>query len=650
MPPRRQLLLLVALAILLRLPFLNLAVQGDDLYYLFGAEHAQIDPLHPTHARYAFLGQQVDMRGHPHPPLDSWILAGLLAMFDGVREIPFHLAYLVLSVIAVIAMWSLARRFARQPALAALLFLFVPAFVVNGTSFESDLPLLAFWMAAFAFFVNAVDRHGRKSLFAAALCLALAALSAYQAVVAVPILGFYLWQRDRKWIAGWAVVAAPLVVIFGWQLAERLSSGALPATILAGYFQTYNLQSLANKLRNAVALTGHMAWLVFPVLALAAFQIPRWGYGLAAAIAALAAVADPSPLCWASIGAGVVLLVWVVNEMRHGAAGFLHVWILVYFAAALVVFFAGSARYLLPLAAPVAILAANRLSEIRISKWILTACIALQAALGVSLAAVNAYQWNSYRDFVRSVEPQIRNRRVWINSEFGLRFYAEQAGGLPLLLGQAVVPGEMVLSSDLAFPVPFATGGGRLAPVQSAEIRSWLPVRLIGLGSRSAFSAAVFGLRSFDLVNAPIDRIRLSAVVECKPTLSDLPMNSPQAENQIVSGVFQLEDGTWRWMAGRAVLLLKVPAVPSRLAVRFYLPPQSPARRVTVSVNGGDVARAAYDREGLYTLETAEPLTLSEEPATVEIRVDRTFSPPGDRRQLGLILRQVGFITSGEPR
>ena len=138
----------------MRLPFLNQAIQGDDVYYLAAAEHAQIDPLHPNHVRYVFLGDRVDMRGHPHPPLNAWALGALLAVFGDVREVPFHAAYIVFSLIAAAAMWSLARRFSPQPLWATLLFLATPAFVVNGNSFEADLPFLAFWMASIALFVS----------------------------------------------------------------------------------------------------------------------------------------------------------------------------------------------------------------------------------------------------------------------------------------------------------------------------------------------------------------------------------------------------------------------------------------------------------------------------------------------------------------
>ena len=76
----------------LRLPFLNQAIQGDDPYYLYGAEHAQIDPLHPDARPLSVSGRPGRHARHPHPPLNSWILAAPLAVLGDVREIPFHFA------------------------------------------------------------------------------------------------------------------------------------------------------------------------------------------------------------------------------------------------------------------------------------------------------------------------------------------------------------------------------------------------------------------------------------------------------------------------------------------------------------------------------------------------------------------------------
>ncbi|HSW48769.1 MAG TPA: hypothetical protein VLH09_01280, partial [Bryobacteraceae bacterium] len=80
-----RVLVVIAAVLLIRLPFLNQAIQGDDVYYLAGAQHAQIDPLHPNHARYVFAGDEVSMLGHPHPPLNVWCLAGLLALLGDVH-------------------------------------------------------------------------------------------------------------------------------------------------------------------------------------------------------------------------------------------------------------------------------------------------------------------------------------------------------------------------------------------------------------------------------------------------------------------------------------------------------------------------------------------------------------------------------------
>ncbi|MEO7144682.1 MAG: glycosyltransferase family 39 protein, partial [Bryobacteraceae bacterium] len=282
MSGRAAALLIVALVLCLRLPFLNQAIQGDDLYYLAAAEHAQIDPLHPNHARYVASGVMVDMRGHPHPPLDGWVLAALLALVGDVREVPFHAAYILFSLIAALSVWSLARRFTQHPLAAALLFLVTPAFVVNGGSLESDLPFLAFWLASIALFVAAIDSGSRWMLALSAAAGAMAALAAYQAVMLTAILVVYVWPSERRrWKAAWlAMLAAPIMICL-WQLFERLSTGALPAAVLTGYMQSYGLQTLTHKLHNAIALTGHAAWLVGPLMAAMAFsRIPKWGWAV----------------------------------------------------------------------------------------------------------------------------------------------------------------------------------------------------------------------------------------------------------------------------------------------------------------------------------------------------------------------------------
>jgi hypothetical protein len=622
---RRQ-LILVALAVLaLRLPFLNQALQGDDVLYLTEAAHAQIDPLHPKHTTYVFMGRAIDMRGQSHPPLNAWFLALLVAIGKGVSEVPFHAAYILFSLIAAFSALALARRFSPHPLLATLLFCATPAFVINGTSLEADLPFAALWLLSTALYVFAVDRNSVPLLIASSLSMVFTALTAYQSILLVPILFVY----GRRWRPARLAALTPIAALLAWQVFERLSTGGLPAGILANYMTTYGLQVLAQKMKSAVALTGHLAWLVFPTL----WIPPIYALPFAGAAAFGAAFYDLNPLFWASIAIGVGILIWCGRHWRN----FLAQWVLIFFAGALVIFFAGSARYLLPIALPVAILATQRAGP-----RLLQISLACGFALSLALAIVNYQHWDGYRQFARGLQEDAKTKRVWINGEWGLRYYFESEGGLPLHQGQAIHPGETVVSSKLSYPIPFTSGGGVLAPVAQRIITSSIPLRIVALQSRAAYSTTMFGLRPFDISRAPIDQLSAELMIARKPALTDLPMNAPEAGQQIVSGVYQLESGQWRWMSQTATILLKPPDQPTPVTIHFTIPAASPARQVTIALNDHTVASRTYSAAGVYAL-SSPPVKPDGDTAKLDIALDKSFSVPGDSRQLGIILTEVGF-------
>ena len=600
---RKSLPLCLGLVLLIRLPFLNQAIQGDDHIYLTEAQHALVDPLHPSEVKDVFMGDEVDLRGHSHPPGNAWPLAGLILIFGDVHEVPFHAAYTVFSLIAVWAMWSLACRFSQRPLWATLLFVAVPAFVVNGGSLEADLPFLAFWMASIALFLS-----GRMLL--AALAMAAAAMTAYQAVFLIPILFFAIRQslphgrgsdqsRDRQGAIAWAPYATlltPLLVLIAWQLFTRLTTGTMPAGKLAEYFSTYGYQAIAHKFQNALMLFIHSWWIVFPALVPAA-----------------------------------AVLAW--RNRRDPATLFLLSWMGIFFAAALAVFYAGSARYLLPMAAPVAILA-SRLP----TKWLAPA-FAVQLATALALATVNYQHWAGYRTFATALRAPSAGHRVWVDNDWGLRYYLEADHALPARKGQHTRPGDIIVSGELGHNVEFTAP---LTLLSSANIQATLPLRLIGLNSHSGYSTVDEGYLPFGISGGPIDRVVARLVMERHATREYLTIGAPEAAEQIVSGIFPAD----RWMSQAGVAVLKSPAVPRKLRAEFYLPPNAKARQITLLLDGRAVASHTYQGPGAYTLTSAEPL----QGTTVEIRVDRTFTAPGDRRALGMVLIGVGLVASSEPR
>ncbi len=116
---------------------------------------------------------------------------------------------------------------------------------------------------------------------------------------------------------------------------------------------------------------------------------------------------------------------------------FLLAWIGIFFAGALAIFFSGSARYLLPMAAPVAILA-SRLRENRLMNGFV-----LQLALALALAIVNYQHWEGYRIFANSMRAPSAGHRVWVDNDWGLRYYLEADHALPARKGQRVLPGDL---------------------------------------------------------------------------------------------------------------------------------------------------------------------------------------------------------------
>lgn len=635
---RKQALIVAALVFLLRLPFLNQAMQGDDFYYLAAAKHAQTEPLHPHHAKYVFLGIPMDMRGHPHPPGNAWILGGVLALAGSVREIPFHAVYILFSLVAALSMLSLARRLLPDAALeATLLFCAVPAFIVSGNSLWADMPFLAFWMLSMALCVALEARP--RLLPWAALSIAAASLVAYQGIMLAPVLGFYYWQTGQL-KRRWWLLAIPFAVVGGFQLFERIASGALPAAILNGHFRTYGLQRLEMKIKNAAGLTCQVAWMMSPVLGVLLVRHLRKPLWILPTIAMAGAAAyDPNPLFWASAGLGVALLTWMTTLLWDAERRFLAGWFLAFFAFSLVVFFAGAARYLLPAAAPLALLCAGTLQKR--PGWLRTG-IVLNLVLGLAMAFVNYQHWGEYRRIIRESMPHTAEGRVWVNAEWGLRHYAEEAGAKPLVRGEWLRPGDYLINSALVEQIPYSHAGSRAAARSEFDVTPSLPLRLMGLGSRAGYETVGFGLRPFDLTGAAADRVTISELLAVPIELSWLSMNSPQAESQAVQGVFGLEENKWRWMAGSAEFLLKPPPVPSPLAAEFFIPDAAPGRTVTLELNGKEVARQTFARPGVYRLES-KPLEIDRRSALVTLSIDQEFSAPGDSRRLGMVVIAVGF-------
>lgn len=682
---RRDLLLLAALVLLIRLPFLAQPIQGDDVYYLAMARNGLADPLHPMQMGYVYQGQRIWMAGHSHPPLNNYILLLLLTAFGGVHETAFHAVYIVFSLLAVGAVYFLGRRLTPRPLAAALLFLAVPAFVLSGNKLEADLPFLALWLVGFALYVY------ERPLWAV-LPLALSGLAAYQSVFAAPILAWWFWKTKPGGSWGWRqwpyllAMIAPAVALGAWQLFEMASGAAMPAAQLAGYHTSWNLGGVERRLRNALALTIHLGWFLFPVLAVFVFRLRRWSWTLlvfavSAGIAAMATAGytlGERTLVAVSLGVGLSIVIGALARLRTSGAGrqgifgqpnpmathdaaaesnarrssatlgadpeqFLAAWVILFFAAALAAFYAGAARYLLPLAAPLALLAARSAA-----KPLLAAGVAVQLAFSLLLATAYYQYVSQYRDFAARLEPLVESRRLWFNADWGLRYYLEEIGGEAVLAGQPLSPQAALVTSRLGGMAPVETLGQRRELLR-AEIRSGgIPLTVVGVSSHSGNASAGFGLLPFDYGEHLLDEVVAELIGVPEPTASYLTMAAPEAENHLLVGFHHLEQNQWRWIAPRAMAVLRAPdsvTDATLFELAFHIPESAPARTISVQLDGKPLASQTYPGPGAYTLQAPAKITPGQT-VTVEITADQALRVTGDSRELGIIVTALGFVNA----
>jgi hypothetical protein len=304
----------------------------------------------------------------------------------------------------------------------------------------------------------------------------------------------------------------------------------------------------------------------------------------------------------------------------------------IFFGCAVLLFFAGSARYLLPMAAPMAMLASNLRP-----RW-LAMGFGLQMALSLGLATVNYQHWDAYRAYAARLGPVMENHRVWVDDEWGLRHYLMDAGALPLRQTERLRADDLIVSSQLSHAVEVHA---RLAPAApTLEIRPSIPLRLIGLETHSGYSSAALDrLWPFGMSTGVIDRVETSRVVERHAAVEYVRMDAPEARDQIISGIWPDD----HWMSDSGVMIVKSPAVATPLEVSFYIPDNAPARKVTLLMDGREVGALKVSAPGPGQLTSSIPLLPAESTALVEVRVDRTFQVPPDARNLGMVLVSVGF-------
>ena len=487
----RQLLLLGGFTLLLHVPFLFQPVQGDEVNYLDMAKQVLERPLTPLNFQYVFQGRPVDMAGHPHPPLNAYILALLWALWGGFSPLFFHGVYLMFALTISFAAYALAARFTTQPLWAALLVASSPLVQVNTNTLAGpEAPTLAFLLLGAALYL-------RERFLAGGIFLALAGFTALQALALPPILLLsYVWRRARLPRAAWAAAAAPFLLLIAWQALQFALTGHMPIAVLLGYMTGPTFGRLNLKGANALALLQHLGVLV-TLLPLSRLRPLLLVPGLLAAVLVSGYPWWERALLLVFVSLGIHALLWLWNA-RHSEP-FLAGWCLLYFAFATVAFFAGAARYLLPLVAPMVLLFVRQFAARR---WLALA-LGFNILLGLNLSFA-AYEFS--RVYAQIQPPP--GPTFLVNGEWGFRYHMIRSGGRALEQSSVPNPGEWIISSALSLAGNYGSMAEAVAvPLEVRELLVRTPLRLVDPNAHSGFSSVTFGLLPFSFSRRPLDRI-----------------------------------------------------------------------------------------------------------------------------------------------
>jgi hypothetical protein len=193
--------------------------------------------------------------------------------------------------------------------------------------------------------------------------------------------------------------------------------------------------------------------------------------------------------------------------------------------------------------------------------------------------------------------------------------------------------GDLVASSELGRAAPVTAPAARLA---ERVIAPRIPLRLISLEGGSGYSASSKGLLPFEISREIVDRLTLDLVTERTAELAYLDPRDPRAAPQLLRGLYP--DG---WMSREASVLLKVPPERSALSVSVFIPPNAPARSLTLLADGLPLTARDFPAPGAYTLEA--PFRTGAPQVTIGLRVDATHTVPPDSRALGVVVTGIGF-------
>lgn len=469
---------LVVLATLLcLLPFVNKAFHIDDTLFLWVARHIQNNPFDFYGFAANWYGTMMPMAEiNQNPPLVSYYIA-LVTLLFGWQEWTLHLAFLLPAIGVTLGTYTLAKEFVNRPALAALVALATPVFLVSASNVMSDVMMVAFYIWAIIFWIRGLERNSLSWLITSVLLIAFAALTKYFGLTAIPLLLLYtvlqLKAFDRR-LAVVILLALPVLLLLGYQQLTVAMYGRGLLSAAASYsieMAGSDLSHLRDKGIVGLAFLGGCvpsAFFFAPLLWKRRTWIVGGGVLFAMVLCFLLLKGSLFDLVLQANGnihwlfilqttffvvAGLHLLAIAFIELyqrRDPCSVLLCCWIVGTFAFAWLFNWTVNGRIILPLVPAGAILIARRLDLRATTEQGLAVWLPLIPAILLAMAVSwGDYTFaNSQRQAAGAIIQELRPHgyKIWYQGHWGFQYYMEQAGAMAVDIKKpAMQPGDFLV-------------------------------------------------------------------------------------------------------------------------------------------------------------------------------------------------------------
>lgn len=523
--------LLVVLA--LYLPFMDRPFDLDGGFLMANARAALESPLDPYHGRFDLIGRSWSRRHYTHPPLLWYYLAPVAALPHAAQAFAAHAAFLLFPLLLLPGL-RLLGRYAPESRGRAF-FLTSPLLAVVSHPIGWELPILALGLLTFGLMVRGAQRARPWVFLSAAAPAAAVSLMAYppRILPMMLILGVLLGAPGRRVLAAAALSLLPLILFElaterAWGLSHFMMTLTDPQTAFSTSIQRRpRLQNLANML--AVLGAAPMAApLVF-------LGLRKWlAVAVSVVAGAVAGVLTPLPGAWAhlqmavwcTLGTGALLLVGAeslraARQALHGgwrsqgapifwAAWF---WMQVGFCGLAVVY--GSARYVLPLVAPLAYFVGRAWSRRPPGRGLFAAALAVNVLLALVLSAADLEETRARAEAPRAVAalPPPAGRFFFIGP-WAFETAMHDAGYPYLHYTEPLRPGDRIvrprkLTGELGLMSSRLLDGVEPVLAQVLPFQGRVPLRLNDPDSSAGFWWSGAGLLPFALTRGPAEELEI---------------------------------------------------------------------------------------------------------------------------------------------